>query len=72
MSPGFNLDRLEEMQRLERCFMTPKGEIDLMEMSERLPEKAFREYCAMAREWRARRPKIGRRPQPAAASSAGS
>lgn len=51
------LEKLEEMKRLERCFMTPTGEINLMEMSERLPEHVFREYCEMAREWRSRRPK---------------
>lgn len=51
------LEKLEEMKRLERCFMTPRGEIDLMEMSERLPEQAFREYCETAREWRAGRRK---------------
>lgn len=51
------LEKLEEMTRLENCFMTPRGEIDLFEMSEQLPEYAFREYCAIAREWRAGRRK---------------
>lgn len=35
--------------------MTPTGDIDLMEISQRLPEGLFREYCEMAREWRAGR-----------------
>lgn len=55
------LEKLEEMKRLERCFLTPMGDIDLFEMSERLPEGAFREYCEMAREWRSRRPSKGSR-----------
>lgn len=51
------LEKLEEMKRLERCFMTPTGDIDLMEMANRLSELIFREYCEASREWRSRRRK---------------
>lgn len=56
------LEKLEEMKRLENCFMSPKGEIDLMEMSRQLPEQHFRAYCAWARECRQRRKTIDRPP----------
>ncbi len=49
------LEQLEEMQRLERCFMTPKGEVDLMDMAIELPADVFRQYVERAREWRATR-----------------
>ncbi len=47
--------RRDEMKRLERCFTTPKGEIDLMEMSSRLPEPVFRGYAAWSRGQRAKK-----------------
>jgi hypothetical protein len=56
MTLTFALNRLEEMQRLERCFMTHRGEVDLYAMAMELPEGVFREYCEIAREQRARKP----------------
>ncbi len=49
------LEKLEEMKRLENCFLGVNGAIDLMEMSKRVPESLFREYTSMCREWRAHR-----------------